>query len=526
MLQDVTQMLWMELEPLDSDEPSVWANTTPEQVRATNPISPNQRNDMLKLRPMMIQRGGLPVCAMGCSAAAAKLTNALAPVNKLPPEVLGMIPAYQESQIPKDLVTVSSVCSYWRNTFLATPSLWTRLDGKGIEKTRLWIKRSRTLPTQLQVEGSPSPDVLKYLGAHSSRLEVVDLPELNLQDRPLFTHGYISNILRPTPLLRHVCVETEAGNPETFGAPIIIAGKFPSLEVLRLSGVPVSIPQLSAPKLRQLCLTGKFDLVKILDLLDSFPLLECLAFRLGLQEDIPVGSGRKVVLGKLLQASFFYHGFRILQHLSLPVVSDVKLIEDIPIDRLDGAVTNDYTQFLARVLDDLPMSRQIDTISFYTKGSCRILLLSGPNGEMELVTHRIDNPAACIVLLRLFTRHSIESLQNLSISNLYVPPSDTDIISDFLKPLTGLQSLMMQQSFASQCLLALGTNYCLQLQNLEIQRPSPWLTEYNGLVTFVQDRSEAGIPIQRLLVSNSFPAPLDAGDMKTLVKYVKYVAWR
>lgn len=469
---------------------------------------------------MAEQRDDCRKCVVGHSAAA---TNPIAPINKLPPEILGAIPTYQGEQTPKDLVTISSVCGYWRDTFLATPSLWTKLDGKGIEKTRAWVKRSRALPIHLQVEGSPDPEVIEFLGAHSFRLEVVNLRKLVAQDIPLFTRGHLSRLLRSTPLLRDICVETS--DPETFDTRMTIGGEFPSLEVLRLLGFPVSIVSLSAPNLRKLFLTGTHDLARILDLLDSLPLLECLALRLGIPEDAPGEIGRKVVLERILQASFFYHGFDILQYLSLPAGSDIKMIEEVPLHHLDGT-TNDYTRFLSRVLDDLPMSREIYSLSFHTTRGCRILLLSGPKGRLELVTPEIGDTIACITLLRLFTRHSTESLQDLTISNIYVHPNNVDTVSDFLKSLVAVRSLAMHQSFATPCLLALGTTHCLQLQDILIHRPSPWAPDHYRLMEFVQDRSEAGIPIQRLLAVNGFPAPLDSADMDKLRKYVKFVVWR
>ena len=80
------------------------------------------------------QRDRLRKNAMGVLTAVSRFLNALAPINKLPPEILGMIPKYEDDQTPKHLVAVSSVCSYWRNAFIAAPCLWTRLGGKGLER--------------------------------------------------------------------------------------------------------------------------------------------------------------------------------------------------------------------------------------------------------------------------------------------------------------------------------------------------------------------------------------------------------
>lgn len=212
---------------------------------------------------------------MDCSAASAKLINALAPINKLPPEILGLIPTHFENQTPKDLITVTSVCSYWRATFLSTPSLWTRLDGRGLEMTQAWVKRSRTLLLQLQVEGSsPNFYALNWLRLHHSRLEIVDLPDLKGCDLPFFTEGHFLRLLRPSPILRHICIEAEDLDLDDLDTNMVLGGTFPSLEVLRLTGFPVSLVQFRAPNLCHLLLTGSFGLKEILDLLESFPLLE------------------------------------------------------------------------------------------------------------------------------------------------------------------------------------------------------------------------------------------------------------
>jgi len=461
---------------------------------------------------------------MGVLAGLSKLINTLAPINQLPPEILGMVPKYQEGQTWKELVKVSGVCAYWRNTFLATPSIWTRLNGRGIEKTRAWVRRSKGLPIQLEAETSPDLQVLKFLAPHFPRLDVAILLCLKARDRSLIEHNHLAKLLRPNPLLRVLHIEASTGLG-TFDAPVVVDGEFPSLERLFVTGIQVVFTNLYAPKLRDAHITGTFDLTNLLDFLEASPLLEYLALKLDLQ-DTTVNARRKVALEKIESLRFFYHGSTILQHLSLPPGSDIKMIEAISPDQLDGT-TSAHAHFLSRALDNLPMSRQAESLSFHTTGTdtCRFVSLSGPNGALELLTNEINTPTACVTLLRIFARHSFGSIRDLKITELDLFPRDSELISDFMRSLNGLQSIVMLHTNVSPWLSALGSNHCPQLQDLTFEHPSPWSADYDAFLRFAKDRSAAGVPIQRLRVMGHQEGSLDAVRMEVLREYVRHVVW-
>ena len=429
-------------------------------------------------------------------AAVSKLINALAPINKLPPEILGVIPKYGDNQTPKHLVAISSVCSYWRNTFIFTPSLWTRFDGKGVEQSQAWLERSGVLPIQLSVQGSPNFEVLELLEPHFPRLEMVDFPELEAQGHPLFMNSLLPKLLRPSSLLRHVCVQ--ASDCEPSNVHVALSGEFPSLESLRISGFPISITNLRTPSLRNLRLgpTGPFNLESLLDLLESLPLLERLYFVLGHQRNVFVHPERKVTLEKAKRATFIGHGFKVLHHLLLPTCDEIVLHYSSV--RLHN-FTPDYTRPLLQILDGLPAFRQIRSVSF--DPSSDYTSLKGPNGVLVLVAYRIGTRAdSVITLLRFLAQHSTTSIEELIIPLLQVPPIHFDIANDLLKSFEGLRTLHVHHSFAVQCLSALGTSQCRQLEAVAVRCPPPFLPDYDGLNGFAQDRREAGIPIRRLSV--------------------------
>ncbi|KAF9650285.1 hypothetical protein BDM02DRAFT_3080723, partial [Thelephora ganbajun] len=73
--------------------------------------------------------------------------NTFSPVNRLPPEILSLIPTflhYKRSR--RSLIEWSQVCRYWRNTFINTPALWTHFSCKDPARTHAFLERSKSAP--------------------------------------------------------------------------------------------------------------------------------------------------------------------------------------------------------------------------------------------------------------------------------------------------------------------------------------------------------------------------------------------
>ncbi|KAF9781779.1 hypothetical protein BJ322DRAFT_244248 [Thelephora terrestris] len=78
------------------------------------------------------------------------LRNSFAPVNRIPPEVLSLIPDYcDKDDLDQDLIKLTHVCRGWRDTFTSRSSLWTKLYFTNIDKTRTYIRRSQSSPMQI-----------------------------------------------------------------------------------------------------------------------------------------------------------------------------------------------------------------------------------------------------------------------------------------------------------------------------------------------------------------------------------------
>jgi hypothetical protein len=273
-----------------------------------------------------------------------------------------------------------------------------------------------------------------------------------------------------------------------------VTGEFPSLEDLHVSGIQMSITNLRTPNLRQIELASTFDPESLFKLLESSPLLAYLDLTLILRQGVSVSTGRKVSLEKVKQANFSRDGFKMLPHLLLPASNEITV--DLPSHWQHDTII-DNTLLLSHLLDSLPMSRQVRSMSFLVASPNQTIFLEGPNGKFRLLTDHNNKPIRSITLLQLLAQRSMRFIRELKISHLHVPPSNHDLVNDFVKSLEDLRSVCMHDSFATQCLLALGTSHCLQLKETTV-----WgsVSNYDGLKEFVQGRSEAGIPIQRLLI--------------------------
>ncbi|KAF9780875.1 hypothetical protein BJ322DRAFT_981571, partial [Thelephora terrestris] len=75
------------------------------------------------------------------------MKNTFAPINKVPPDVLTLIPDYlEDGERDRHLIKLTHVSRGWREIFTSCPSLWTRLDCTNVDKTHVYIERSSSSP--------------------------------------------------------------------------------------------------------------------------------------------------------------------------------------------------------------------------------------------------------------------------------------------------------------------------------------------------------------------------------------------
>jgi len=128
--------------------------------------------------------------------------NTFPKINRLPPEVLALIPSFLTSF--KDLVFTTHVCRHWRNIVIASPPLWSYLDNEAMHKDLVAAYMDRCGDTPLDVNFSSESDknasFLEKVVLHSSHICRIRIPCL-----PWYHIAEISDAFEtPLPLLRDV----------------------------------------------------------------------------------------------------------------------------------------------------------------------------------------------------------------------------------------------------------------------------------------------------------------------------------
>jgi len=128
--------------------------------------------------------------------------NTFPGINRLPPEVLALIPSFLTEQ--KDLVSTTHVCRHWRNTIVASPPLWSPPDNETVHKDLVAAYIDRCGGTPLDVnfssESDKNPSFLKKVILHSSHIHRIRIP-----CAPWYHIAEISDAFEtPLPLLRDV----------------------------------------------------------------------------------------------------------------------------------------------------------------------------------------------------------------------------------------------------------------------------------------------------------------------------------
>ena len=198
------------------------------------------------------------------------IKNMSAPVNRIPSEVLSLIPCYYyEYGMDRDLIRWTHVCRRWRGILISCPSLWTRINLTNIDKTRTYIQRSQSSPLKL------------YLGSHNTTIDVFPLiiPHIHrlksLTINVLAFPSVLGHFRCYTPLLEELSIRTYASNrPVLDGA--LFNGDLSSLRELRLTRVTTRLQWQNLANLRVVNLESCFQgrgINRLLDFFESAPLL-------------------------------------------------------------------------------------------------------------------------------------------------------------------------------------------------------------------------------------------------------------
>ena len=86
------------------------------------------------------------------------IRNAFAPINKLPPEILTHVCTLAPEVTPNFAHLCAQVCRSWRNTLLASPSLWNEIHAQEPLHVEVHLVRSRKVPLEVYFHGGSPVD--------------------------------------------------------------------------------------------------------------------------------------------------------------------------------------------------------------------------------------------------------------------------------------------------------------------------------------------------------------------------------
>ena len=168
------------------------------------------------------------------------LKNMFAPINRILPDILLLIPKYWKRFKDENTIAMSHVCRCWRELLIADSSLWTCLDCRNLDKTRVYIERSKSSRLEVSLwsykDGLDPKDAFLLVVPHLGRLGSFSIIGTEHPFRNLIQH-----ISRSIPLLRELTIDLDCDCNPTLTIKLF-NGDLSSLRTLSLAGVSTRLP--------------------------------------------------------------------------------------------------------------------------------------------------------------------------------------------------------------------------------------------------------------------------------------------
>ena len=434
------------------------------------------------------------------------LQNNFVPVNRLPPEVLGLIPSSLRSK--RDLINATAVCRHWRNILLSSPDLWSDIDCSGSRGPlrehmfRECLERSRTVPLNVRLTSVRYlPDITPHL-ARFSTLEI----ELTVPGQ----FGRIASCFsKPAPILRSLSISGAAPWTQVGVSipPGLFGGDFTSLRKLRAVGFSSLKLHQHFPQLTRFDMKGhahttlKTD--AMLEALERMPLLEVLHVKFCADYHPPSSPStlRLVTLPKLKEVELFpFEGPDAGPPVSTPpFLSALTLpsVEQVTIGMLPPA---DSTTLPSSFEEQLPNLAETATVDLCLGIAVSTMLFHGLRGSSLLFTFTTSDG-----IRRRFLREGFRGTPFLSVKKLVVTVANDFWLEEFFfQPLRAMEQLerlevrgqsahLLSRWSAGKLPISQGS-FCPSLQSLVVVKKSG--ESVTGLLArLVMVRKYHGVPL-------------------------------
>ena len=362
------------------------------------------------------------------------LKNSFAPINRIPPEILSLIPDYyDEHDADQALVALTGVCRSWRDMLISRSSLWTTLDLMNVEKTRTYIRRSNSSPLKIylyenEVQGvTYLNDAFSLAMRHIRRLKSLEIRGHN----PRF-------------------------DSRLFGRDL------PSSRELSMLGTITWLPRNNMTNLRVFKLGSWnpiYGVTRLLDLLESSPLLHTVKLCGSIPHASNAPPQRTALLphlNDLVVHADQAHSI-VLNHLRIPMGASISQYFHF------GGTKSPLVEYLPEASTNLMNLSHVNTVNLLFDSEEKFVELSGPSGSLRIFGYWKDWVTASWFvmdreILRSLSTPILSTVRKLSISR-YGHPGPAEgydcPIFQTLSSMTNLQTLELTECNNQPFILAL-----------------------------------------------------------------------
>ena len=438
------------------------------------------------------------------------LKSSLAPINRIPHEVLLLIPGCcDKNDMNQDLTTLTHICRGWRDVFTSCSSLWTRLDFMNVSKTRTYIQRSQSSPLEIRLKQGYLDDAFSLVTPHLRRLKSLTICVDALPD-------VLRHFHRQAPLLEELNITSYHNrNPILDGA--LFDGDLSSLRKLSLSGAITTahLPWNSMTNLKVFNFRSRssgYNLTQLLDFFESTPLLHTIELVDSNQYSSDAPPQRTVSLPHLnaLTINAYRPRFILLDHLCIP--TGASLILRLILRGEDSPLV-DYFPEPSLNLRNLS---HITMINLLFNSGENFVRLSGPSGSLHVLAHlmcRETDPYA--TNRRIFHSLGIPILsatQRLAVSMFRHPnPAEAKNSPVFrtLSSTNGLRTLILTKCDNLPFILALDPEenplklvLCPDLGKLVLYVKSQDQSYIEHLISMAKNRASRGAKLSSITIAS------------------------
>jgi len=464
--------------------------------------------------------------------------NTFALVNRIPPEILTLIPDYwTDGERERSLVRLTHVCRGWREIFISCPSLWARLDCKRAHKTRVYIERSKSSPLEIclgQVDDEFCQEEAFLLAVpHIGRLKALSVSGSLTPILPVL----VEHFSRAFPLLETLKIGLD---PTTTELPnTLFNGDLSSLRELSLTGglIPQSWRGLSNLTTFNLHHVPGVDtlLTQLLDFFESTPHLRHIQLHhlIPDTDDAPIERVTSLpCLKKLSIIAQPVHSI-LLNHLTVPAGASLRL--EFSFDGAESPVPF----YLPKSLDSLCNLSYITAVALCFGSERRFMRLHGPSGELYVLGNWIsgrDQPyAGTNRFLRSLSQFDISRTRRLAITLCRSQPPDTApvvtwAIYRILRSMKNLHTFTLVRCKNLPFILALnpktspsGIILCPELEEIILHIGHSGRLNVDELLSMLKERASRGAKLSTItIVGTDVLTPKEVKRLKKHVSCVKY----